>query len=372
MAYTKKNPMLNKGDAVYGEHFNNSALLAGMFSMIGQVNIPYQFEAGLFNTTGTPEKALFLRITLEKLTGTNNGDSIILDTGQSFTLNTKVVLSLFKSWKRLNITGTTVDVEIGLYDENDNLIRTVTNNQELTNFNITDESIKVVITAKSSCTISNVLFEVTTSKWDNNSTVTIPQEQITGLKEWETAKDKEINNIFDMMYPVGIIIEMDNNIDPNSSMKGTWELFAKGQTTVGRNPNDADFNTIGKSGGAKTHTLTVNEMPSHTHTQNAHTHAQNAHTHSQSSHTHQPSSNSDVQFVVVDTTNASSGLVSSSSASALMGRYGVRNITQATPSINNATPTNQNTTATNQSTGGGAVHNNMPPYVVVNKWKRLK
>lgn len=39
----------------------------------------------------------------------------------------------------------------------------------------------------------------------------------------------------------------------------------KGRNAIGYDPNDTDFNTIGKTGGEKTHTLTVDEMPSHNH-----------------------------------------------------------------------------------------------------------
>lgn len=39
----------------------------------------------------------------------------------------------------------------------------------------------------------------------------------------------------------------------------------KGRTLVGKDSTDTDFNTLGKTGGEKTHTLTVSEMPSHTH-----------------------------------------------------------------------------------------------------------
>lgn len=39
----------------------------------------------------------------------------------------------------------------------------------------------------------------------------------------------------------------------------------KGRTIVGLDADDADFNTIGKTIGEKTHTLTVAEMPEHTH-----------------------------------------------------------------------------------------------------------
>ena len=39
----------------------------------------------------------------------------------------------------------------------------------------------------------------------------------------------------------------------------------EGLVTVGIKNDDADFNEIGKKGGEKTHTLTINEMPAHNH-----------------------------------------------------------------------------------------------------------
>lgn len=40
----------------------------------------------------------------------------------------------------------------------------------------------------------------------------------------------------------------------------------KGRTLVGLDTSQTEFNTLGKTGGAKTHQLTVDEMPSHRHT----------------------------------------------------------------------------------------------------------
>ena len=45
---------------------------------------------------------------------------------------------------------------------------------------------------------------------------------------------------------------------------GTWEVYGAGAVTVAKDAT-ADFDTIGETGGAKTHTLTVAEIPSHTH-----------------------------------------------------------------------------------------------------------
>jgi microcystin-dependent protein len=39
----------------------------------------------------------------------------------------------------------------------------------------------------------------------------------------------------------------------------------KGRVVAGFDAGQSEFNTIGETGGSKTHTLTVGEMPSHTH-----------------------------------------------------------------------------------------------------------
>jgi microcystin-dependent protein len=39
-----------------------------------------------------------------------------------------------------------------------------------------------------------------------------------------------------------------------------------GRVIVGTDPGQTEFNTMGKTGGAKTHTLNTNEIPNHTHT----------------------------------------------------------------------------------------------------------
>lgn len=77
-------------------------------------------------------------------------------------------------------------------------------------------------------------------------------------------------------YPVGSIYLSVNNTNPTRWFGGTWELIAQGRTLVGVDTSDADFNTVKKTGGSKTvsytpsgtvnsHTLTVDEIPSHRH-----------------------------------------------------------------------------------------------------------
>ena len=104
-----------------------------------------------------------------------------------------------------------------------------------------------------------------------------------------------INELADMIYPVGSIYMSVNNVNPSTLFGGTWEAWGSGQVPIGVNTNDTDFNTVEKTGGSKTqnytpagtnskptftgtkatlshtggavqsHTLAVSEMPSHTH-----------------------------------------------------------------------------------------------------------
>lgn len=135
----------------------------------------------------------------------------------------------------------------------------------------------------------------------------------------------------------------------------TFDLPHKdGRVTVGLKPGDSDFNILGENGGAKTHTLTVGEMPSHNHTQNSHNHVQDAHNHTQNAHAH----------TVFGAMNADTG-TTRRQVSLTTGGSDAQ--TQATTPTNQATtPTNQVATATNQVAGGGGSHPNMPPYLTLN------
>ena len=68
--------------------------------------------------------------------------------------------------------------------------------------------------------------------------------------------------LLDVMYPVGSYYETSNaSFNPNTAWGGTWVEDTKGRVTVALDTNDTDFNNTGKTGGSKTHTIGMINLP---------------------------------------------------------------------------------------------------------------
>lgn len=85
--------------------------------------------------------------------------------------------------------------------------------------------------------------------------------------------DKIAQGVLDKIYPIGSIYSnADDNTDPSTLLGfGTWSPFGAGEVMVGIDSTDPDFDIVGSgtntngTTGAKTHTLSINEMPAHDH-----------------------------------------------------------------------------------------------------------
>ena len=66
-------------------------------------------------------------------------------------------------------------------------------------------------------------------------------------------------------YPVGALFFTTIPTNPGTLYGGTWAAWGGGRTPVGVNTADTDFKTVEKTGGEKTHTLTVDETAPHSH-----------------------------------------------------------------------------------------------------------
>lgn len=119
-------------------------------------------------------------------------------------------------------------------------------------------------------------------------------------------------------YRIGDFLESTNPNNPgDDGYIGTWELYGKGRVTVCIDSDDTDFDTIGKMSGEKSHTLTTDEIPSHGHT-----------------------------------VNYSGGAGTSTGVTAMGTQLG-------------------ESASIVQKTGGGQAHNNMPPNIVIYRWRRI-
>lgn len=76
-------------------------------------------------------------------------------------------------------------------------------------------------------------------------------------------------------YPIGYTFMVNNTNDYSSYLGFTWARSLQGVSPVGYNPNDSDYNSISKTGGRKTVTLTAENMPPHTHAVSDPGHAHN-------------------------------------------------------------------------------------------------
>lgn len=135
-----------------------------------------------------------------------------------------------------------------------------------------------------------------------------------------SAGSTPLDNILDRYFPVGSIYLAYNHTSPASFMGGEWTRISNyflWATTAG--------GTIGHTGGSQTHTLTVNELPSHAH---------------------------NVRHSINPGTGGSTAYLYSNDG------------------IEQHYPTSGRNDFATTYTGGGAAHNNMPPYIQISAWRR--
>ena len=157
----------------------------------------------------------------------------------------------------------------------------------------------------------------------------------------------EIPTIADMgkyIYPVGAIYMSVNATNPATLFGGTWEEI-QGKFLLGRSSGHAN----GSTGGSETVTLTVAQLPSHTHTGPSHTHTVSAHTHSTPNHTHTATCASAGAHSHTITIASGGGGTSGSGGGGNTGAAGTGNT---------------------GATGSGNAVNIMPPFLAVYMWKR--
>lgn len=137
----------------------------------------------------------------------------------------------------------------------------------------------------------------------------------------------------DFVYPVGSYYETsDTAFNPNVAWGGTWELEAEGLVHIG----SGSTYSVGATGGEKTHKLTANELP-----------------HITGSFELRPWQ-----------TGSTSGALQLNSSGAFGRESGSSQTSVQTSGVN------ASSYKTTLSFGNDQSHNNMQPYIVVNRWHR--
>ena len=143
------------------------------------------------------------------------------------------------------------------------------------------------------------------------------------LKTHAKAVDGLKEAIVEIVYPVGSFYMSEVSTDPSEILGiGVWQRV-KGKFLLGVDEGDSDISKYGLTGGEKTHTLTVEEIPSHTH--------------------------------AISRYNPSG-----------TGFDATQTKLAAAPNNGSGVPGGVNT----NPAGGGQAHNNMPPYYTAFIWRR--
>lgn len=148
--------------------------------------------------------------------------------------------------------------------------------------------------------------------------------------------------VIDVIYPIGSIYMSMSATNPATLFGvGTWKRISQGRMLLGA--DDSTYKA-GATGGEATHTLTANEMPAHSHgisTSGDHNH----------------------KFYGSDNNNGNTSEGAGMGMDTGGNGYMSRNMIYHTANAGAHTHTISNS-------GGGAAHNNMPPYLVCYIWQR--
>ncbi len=152
-------------------------------------------------------------------------------------------------------------------------------------------------------------------------------------------------DVFEQIYPIGsLYFNSTDNTNPATLLGfGTWVAFGAGRVPVGYDGSDSDFNAAEKTGGSKTVSLTVGQLPAHNHTGN---------TNNNGSHSHSTTSQ------VAIKTSSTVGLRTQYNDAFSWGNVGT------------TTNGDHNHSFTTNNTGSGEGHPNLQPFVTVYIWKR--
>lgn len=214
----------------------------------------------------------------------------------------------------------------------------------------TSQKFKVVISSG-----GNGVESLTPTAADDNKVAIADSTTATGWKFGKVGTNNlDKTSILNLVYPVGSIYMSANNVSPQTFLGGTWVAWGAGRVPVGVSSSDTDFNTAEKTGGEKTHRLSVDEMPWHDHS----------------------GTNSTVETETIYTRPTGGALLPLGIRTYTV-KYDVNEQTQeymVSPAGGQTLDVENGTVINSQygvcPNGLGVAHNNLQPYITCYMWKR--
>ena len=322
------------GDKPYAENLNDSLLLLDAFNVTVPVSLPDMFSNGKFNSSlNVPRKAGVSIVTLKSVdSGVTIGSDMISGTGD-VVFRVYPNFNSFYKWQSISFEKSG-SVNVSFKKTDGSLINASVNDNGVISASSVLKVLQEidVVLSLSDATVSNVLINFVNNQ--NNRTRT-----------GAVLEASQIHNLIDVVYPVGSIYMSVNTVSPSILFGfGVWEkiedkfLLASGTTYAN-----------GSTGGSADSVVV-------------------SHNHTQKSHTHSPYSQK--RFIVVGdgadwtytgkvkirTDGSGTAYYYPHSNSDTGGIGESIEMAGASPIIN--------------STGEDGTNKNMPPYLVVNIWKR--
>jgi len=347
------NSFFNDSNKAYSENLNDGILVGNAFDWTVEVSLPSD-TGSVFPNSSTIVMAKVADVYITPNSNLSIGSSIENSSGSSqvYRLTVYPNFNRFGGFKSIALEG-----DGTFYIANKGATTPIANNLDYDNLGNVPElkvlkEYDIVVTIPNNGEVTGLGFVFQSSR--ANVSGSINQSNVTGLNNTITAiqgKDTEqdgrlsllegtMNDLFDLIYPVGSIYMSVNSTSPSVLFGGTWErikdtfLLACGDTYDG-----------GSTGGSADAVVVK-----HNHTQNAHSHTLD----------------NNMKYVVASNNAYAEGVKRLATRDNTSGYY-LRSDYASSITVYTNTA---NTSATNNEIGVSGTGKNMPPYFTVNVWKR--
>lgn len=330
------NSFFKNGDKAYSENLNDSILVGNAFDWTVDVSLPSD-TGSVFPNSSTVVKAKVADVYITPNSNLSIGSSIGNSSGSSqvYRLTVYPNFNRFGGFKSISLTA---DSGVTFYIANKGGTSPIASNLDYDDLSNVPElkvlkEYDIVVTIPNNGEVTGLGFVFQSSR--ANVSGSIKQSNVTGLDNTITAlqgKDTEqdgrlsllegtVNDLFDLIYPVGSIYMSVNSVNPSTLFGGTWEqiedkfLLASGSTY-----------SNGATGGSADAVVVTHNHPT-------------------------------VEKYILTT---SGGAITRNSTAGTTGTK-VSNLLKSDDEITRNTIGNAGTSGTGK---------NMPPYLAVNVWKR--